>query len=154
MRMDLILKIESVQDPMPSSVGHRSTFEVTARGSFIKDGFRIFYRETAASGIEGTVTCLDIFSDHIELKRTGSVRQETSFKINSPCAFLYHTPYGPISMSANTQKLEISYSKQLPETILLAYELSNDEGKIADCQLQIHIQEADDLNETTTCHLA
>ncbi len=152
--MDLILKIESVQDPVPSSVGHRSTFEVIARGSFIEDGFRIFYRETATSGVEGTVTCLDIFSDHIELKRSGSVRQETCFKINSPCAFLYHTPYGPISMRANTQKLEISYANQLPETILLTYELLSDEGKIADCQLQIHIQEADDLNETTTCHLA
>ena len=152
--MDLILKIESVQDPNETSVGHRSTFEVAARGSFIEEGFRIFYRETAESGVEETITCLDVFSDRIELKRTGSVRQETCFKIKSLCTFLYHTPYGPISMSANTQKLEISYGNHLPETILLAYELSNDEGKIADCQLHIHIQEADDLNETTTCHPA
>lgn len=154
MRMDLILQIESVQAPEETSTEHRLTFEVTARGSFVEDGFRIFYRETAESGVEGTITCLDILSDQIKLKRSGSVRQETCFRLNSPCTFSYHTPYGPITMSANTKKLEISYGNQLPETILLVYELSNDEGKIADCQLHIHIQEADDLNETTTCHPA
>ena len=68
--MNALIKIVGTQ----SADGEVDTIELTTNGTLerVSDGWKLCYNETEATGMEGTVTQLDISKDRLNLMRLGT----------------------------------------------------------------------------------
>lgn len=86
---------------------------VVTPGSFyeMEDGFKVEYKETKLSGMEGTKTTIIIRSNSFDLIREGTTETIMEFKNNHRTVSLYKTPYGVMDLKIDTKKLDININK-------------------------------------------
>ena len=85
----------------------RDVIEMTTSGTLEKtdDGWRLCYNETEATGMEGTVTQLDIAPGRLNLMRSGTPPSMLVLEKNRRHHCNYHTPYGTIDLGTYTSEL-------------------------------------------------
>ena len=115
--MNALIKIVGTQ----SADGEVDTIELTTNGTLerVADGWKLCYNETEATGMEGTVTQLDISKDRLNLMRLGTHPSMLILEKNRRHHCNYHTPYGTIDLGTYTSEL--------------AYELNDNGGQLTFC---------------------
>ena len=82
--------------------------ELTTEGEYrFADGCGSFtYEETALTGMEGTTTRFDVTPGEVVISRSGTVSSRMVFVEGKKNVFLYHTPWGAMTMGINTHKIK------------------------------------------------
>ena len=101
--MNALIRITGTQ----TADGEQDVLELTTNGTLerAKDGWQLCYRETEATGMEGTVTKLDITPGKLNLMRTGTHPSMLILEKNRRHHCNYHTPYGTIDLGTYTSEL-------------------------------------------------
>ena len=73
--------------------------------SFGSGVIRLSYDETDLTGMQGTRTIFDVYSDYATMSRVGSVNSYVRFKSGEAHHFAYNTPEGVLTMSIETSSL-------------------------------------------------
>jgi len=80
----------------------------TEAGFEFQDGvFFVDYEETEITGYAGTKTVIEIGSDYVSLRRTGTLNTDMLFMKDRKTSSSYNTPYGELLIGILTSKLEI-----------------------------------------------
>lgn len=101
--MNALIKIIGTQ----TADGDEDVVELTTNGTLerVADGWKLRYHETEATGMEGTVTQLDISEDRLTLMRSGTHPSMLILEKNKRHHCNYHTPYGTIDLGTYTSEL-------------------------------------------------
>ncbi|SFB24146.1 DUF1934 domain-containing protein [Clostridium frigidicarnis] len=119
MEKKAIISIKSSQD-----IDQDGISVVTPGEFFILDkGFKAVYKETELSGMEGTITTLNIFDKSVELIREGSTTALMNFEKGKENVSLYNTPYGVLELRTKTLQLDILVDNNGGK-IVIEYEMS------------------------------
>ena len=88
--------------------------ELTAAGELhqMDRGYRIRYQETAASGLEGTETTLEVLPDRLLLTRAGTMNSRLVLEPGNRHEGRYETPYGSLLLGAYTQEVRSELTQQ------------------------------------------
>jgi len=86
---------------------------VVTPGDFyeIEGGFKVEYKETKISGMEGTKTIIIIRKNSFDLIREGTTETKMEFENNKRTVSLYKTPYGVLDVKITTKKLDININE-------------------------------------------
>ncbi len=101
--MDVLIRIQGKQYLDADS----DAVELTTDGQLEQtgDGYRIRYQETALTGMEGTVTTLDITEGRVLLARSGTMNCLLVLEPEKRHEGSYETPYGSLLLGAYTHEL-------------------------------------------------
>lgn len=105
MQKEAIISLESKQ------LGNEEeAIEVITKGMFYKkeNCYYAVYDETEISGMDGTRTTLKIKPDKFTLIRMGTTSARIDFQNNKKYVSFYSTPYGPLELAVQTNKLDIN----------------------------------------------
>lgn len=108
------------------------SIEVITPGEFtvLKNGFKAEYEETKLSGMDGTKTTMMIKENCFELIRHGSTETQMIFDKTNQSISLYKTPYGSMSITIDTKKLDINVDENGGKIHIVYTLLVEDEQKI------------------------
>ncbi|NLB20416.1 MAG: DUF1934 domain-containing protein [Clostridium sp.] len=83
--------------------------EVVYIGEIDKQGkkCRVSYDESVLTGMEGVTTEIFIEDEQVEIIRKGNIESRMLFKENYKDVFLYHMEVGTMTMSLQTDKLDV-----------------------------------------------
>ncbi len=82
--------------------------EMMAEGVIYETDGKVFaeYEETEATGMEGTVTSVEMCSEYVSLMRSGKTDMTLLFIKGRQTTNYYDTPFGVIVMGLDTQEIE------------------------------------------------
>lgn len=120
----------------------QETIEMTTTGSLepAENGWTLFYNETEATGMAGTVTRLDITPDHVNLMRTGSHPSMLVLEKNQRHHCTYHTPYGTIDLGTYASEIAYNLNERGGE-VQFSYTLGFNGGISSAHAIHISVQE-------------
>lgn len=105
MDKSVIISINSVQtmegDPP-------ETIELVTEGQLMDcgdEGYTLTYQESELTGLEGTLTTLQVEPDCVTLMRMGEFNSQMVFQQGRRHFSMYNTPYGVLSIGINTRKM-------------------------------------------------
>lgn len=101
--MNALIKIVGTQ----RADGEEDTIELTTNGTLerIGEGWKLCYNETEATGMEGTVTQLEICDGRLTLVRSGAHPSMLILEQNRRHHCNYQTPYGAIELGTYASKI-------------------------------------------------
>ena len=136
--MKALIKIVGTQ----TADGERDVIELTTDGTLDKtaEGWRLCYNETEATGMQGTVTQLDITPGRLNLMRSGSHPSMLILEKNRRHHCNYQTPYGTIDLGTYTSELEYRLNEHGGE-VLFSYTLGFNGGISSAHTVHITVQE-------------
>lgn len=88
-------------------------------------GIRLSYQESEDSGLEGSVTTLQVEPGRVVLERTGPLSSRMVFEEGKERRCAYATPYGTIGLTVRTRKLQARLDSQGGE-VSIDYDLELD----------------------------
>ena len=68
-------------------------------------GITLSYQESEVTGLEGTLTTIQVEPRRVTLLREGSVNSQMVFEEGRRHLSMYNTPYGALSVGINTRKM-------------------------------------------------
>lgn len=106
--MNAIIKIVGTQ----TVDDEKDVIELTTNGTLEQsdDGWHLCYHETEATGMEGTVTTLDLSPGKLSLLRKGTHPSMLILEKNRRHHCNYQTPYGNIDLGTYASQLEYNLS--------------------------------------------
>lgn len=136
--MNALIKVVGTQ----SADGEEDTIELTTNGTLerVGDGWKLCYHETEATGMEGTVTQLDITEGRLNLMRLGTHPSMLILEKNKRHHCNYHTPYGTIDLGTYTSELICNLNDQGGE-VTFCYTLGFNGGISSAHNVHITVQE-------------
>ena len=136
--MNALIKIVGTQ----TAEGEEDVVELTTNGTLdrLGDGWKLCYRETEATGMEGTVTQLEITENRLNLMRMGTHPSMLILEKNQRHHCNYHTPYGTIDLGTYTSELTYDLSEDGGE-VEFAYTLGFNGGISSAHNVHITVQE-------------
>ena len=104
MEKDVIISIRGIQR---FEYAEKDTIELVTKGRLHQDeeGFTLSYQETELTGLEGTLTTIQVEPERITLMRMGEVNVQMVFQEGRHHLAMYTTPYGAMSVSVNTRHM-------------------------------------------------
>lgn len=81
------------------------------------------YEESELSGMEGTITVLEIGREEAALSRSGAINTRMLFRTGCETETIYNTVYGVFDLFILTQKLDIKVCNGLIYSVYLKYRL-------------------------------
>ncbi|MFI3250480.1 MAG: DUF1934 domain-containing protein [Eubacteriales bacterium] len=106
---DVIISLEGLQtDPQ----GEEERISLTTIGTLSQgeEGLLLCYEETITTGLENTTTTFIVEEHQTTLKREGELYSQMVFQAGRRHLSLYNTPYGSLTITVHTHKLESSLS--------------------------------------------
>lgn len=136
--MNAIIKIVGTQ----TADGEQDVIELTTSGTLDRtdEGWRLCYNETEATGMEGTVTQLDISPGRLNLMRIGSHPSMLVLEKNRRHHCNYNTPYGTIDLGTYTSELAYKLDEHGGE-LVFSYTLGFNGGISSAHTIHITVQE-------------
>lgn len=136
--MNAIIKIIGTQ----TADGEQDVIELTTNGTLdrTEDGWRLCYNETEATGMEGTVTQIDIYPGRLNLMRIGSHPSMLVLEKNRRHHCNYNTPYGTIDLGTYTSELAYKLDEHGGE-LVFSYTLGFNGGISSAHTIHITVQE-------------
>lgn len=102
MEKDVVISIKGMQkyegnDP--------DTVELVTAGRLMKDkaGYTLSYQESEITGLEGTLTTIQVEGEQVTLMRMGEFNSQMVFQEGRRHLSMYNTPYGAMSVGVNTR---------------------------------------------------
>ena len=104
MEKDVVISIKGMQkyeDAAPD------TIELVTEGRLIRDetGYTLTYQESELTGLEGTLTTIQVEGEQVTLMRVGEFNTQMVFREGRRHLSMYNTPYGAMAIGVNTRHL-------------------------------------------------
>ena len=104
MEKNVIISIKGVQrleDADPD------TMELVTEGRLEQDGnsYTLSYQESELTGLEGTLTTIQVEGEQVTLMRAGEFNAQMVFQEGRRHLSMYNTPYGAMAIGVNTRHL-------------------------------------------------
>ena len=102
--MNALIKIVGTQ----TVDDEKDVIELTTSGTLERQehGWKLSYHETEATGMEGTVTTLDIEENKLHMMRSGAHPSMLILEKNQRHHCNYYTPYGTLDLGTYTSELD------------------------------------------------
>ena len=140
MEKEVIISIKGMQkyegnDP--------DTVELVTAGRLMKDktGYTLSYQESEITGLEGTLTTIQVEGEQVTLMRMGEFNSQMVFQEGRRHLSMYNTPYGAMSVGVNTRHLLADLSDKGGD-IEIDYAIEVDHAVTGQNLFQIHITQA------------
>ncbi len=136
--MNALIKIVGKQ----SADGEEDVVELTTNGTLerVGEGWKLCYHESEATGMDGTVTQLEIADNRLNLMRLGAHPSMLILEKNKRHHCNYHTPYGTIDLGTYTSELTYDLDDHGGE-LEFAYTLGFNGGISSAHNVHITVQE-------------
>ena len=141
MEKDVVISIKGMQkyegnDP--------DTVELVTAGRLLKDkaGYTLSYQESEITGLEGTLTTIQVEGEQVTLMRMGEFNSQMVFQEGRRHLSMYNTPYGAMSVGVNTRHLLADLSDKGGD-IEIDYAIEIDHAIAGRSVFQIKVREAD-----------
>ena len=136
--MNAIIKIVGTQ----TVDDQQDKIEMTTSGTLerVEQGWKLCYNESEATGMEGTVTTLNIEQDKLHLMRSGAHPSMLILEKNQRHHCNYYTPYGTIDLGTYTSELDCGLHERGGE-VKFSYTLGFNGGVSSAHTIHITVQE-------------
>ncbi|MGI5962975.1 MAG: DUF1934 domain-containing protein [Lawsonibacter sp.] len=83
------------------------TIELVTEGRLVRDeaGYTLTYQESELTGLEGTLTTIQVEGEQVTLMRVGEINAQMVFQEGRRHLSMYNTPYGAMAIGVNTRHL-------------------------------------------------
>lgn len=106
-----------------------------------EDGFTLSYQESEVTGLEGTLTTIQVEPQRVTLVRVGAVNSQMVFEEGRHHSSMYDTPYGALEIGIKTRRMRSNLGKSGGD-ILIDYGLEIDHGAVGNNRFRINVREA------------
>ena len=111
MEKEVLISIKGMQkyEGTPPDV-----MELVTKGRLARDGegYTLSYQESELTGLEGTLTTIQVEGEQVTLMRVGEFNSQLVFQEGRRHLSMYNTPYGAMSIGVNTRHLMASLTDQ------------------------------------------
>ena len=141
MEKDVIISIKGMQKYEDSGP---DTIELVTEGRLIRDdlGYTLTYQESELTGLEGTLTTIQVEGEQVTLMRVGEVNAQMVFQEGRRHLSMYNTPYGAMAVGVNTRHLLANLNDQGGD-IEIDYAIEIDHMIAGRNLFQIKVKESD-----------
>ena len=141
MEKDVVISIKGMQkydntDP--------DVIELVTEGRLTREGnsYTLSYQESELTGLEGTLTTIQVDGEQITLMRMGEFTSQMVFQEGRRHLSMYNTPYGAMAIGVNTRHLLADLSDKGGD-IEIDYAIEIDHAIAGRSVFQIKVREAD-----------
>ncbi len=104
MEKEVVISIKGMQQyegALPDAV------ELVTAGRLARDGtgYTLSYQESELTGLDGTLTTIQVDGEQVTLMRVGEFNSQLVFQEGRRHLSVYNTPYGAMSVGVNTRHL-------------------------------------------------
>ncbi len=104
-------------------------------------GISLSYQESPVTGLEGTLTTIQVEPRRVTLQRVGAVNSQMVFEEGRRHLSMYNTPYGALSIGVNTRKMRSSLDSRGGD-VTIYYALEIEHGQAGQNMFHIHVRRA------------
>ena len=144
MEKDVVISIKGIQ----KYEGQDSdTIELVTEGRLTRDegGYTLSYQESELTGLEGTLTTIQVEGEQVTLMRVGEVNSQMVFQEGRRHLSMYNTPYGAMAIGVNTRHLLAELTDQGGD-IEIDYAIEIDHAIAGRNIFQIKVKEAEGIS--------
>lgn len=141
MEKDVVISIKGMQkydntDP--------DVIELVTQGRLTREGesYTLSYQESELTGLEGTLTTIQVDGEQVTLMRVGEFTSQMVFQEGRRHLSMYNTPYGAMAIGVNTRHLLAELNDQGGD-IEIDYSIEIDHAMAGRSVFQISIKEAE-----------
>ncbi|MCI9295496.1 MAG: DUF1934 domain-containing protein [Lawsonibacter sp.] len=111
MEKEVVISIKGVQKYEGTAP---DTMELVTKGrlSRVGESYTLSYQESELTGLEGTLTTIQVDGGQVTLMRVGEFNSQLVFQEGRRHLSMYNTPYGAMSIGVNTHHLMASLTDQ------------------------------------------
>ena len=104
MEKEVVISIKGVQKYEGTAP---DTMELVTKGrlSRVGESYTLSYQESELTGLEGTLTTIQVDGEQVTLMRVGEFNSQLVFQEGRRHLSVYNTPYGAMSVGVNTRHL-------------------------------------------------
>lgn len=141
MKKDVIISIKGMQDYEQTG---KDSIEFVTRGSLGRQSgmLTLSYEESELTGLEGTLTTIQVEPERVTMLRTGQVNTQMVFQEGRRHLAMYNTPYGAMAIGVNTRHLYNEMSDSGGD-IEIDYAIEIDHAIVGRNIFQINVRQAD-----------
>ena len=141
MEKEVLISIKGMQkyEGTPPDV-----MELVTKGRLARDGegYTLSYQESELTGLEGTLTTIQVEGEQVTLMRVGEFNSQLVFQEGRRHLSMYNTPYGAMAIGVNTRHLLAELSDQGGD-IEVDYTIEVDHALAGRNTFRIHVKEAE-----------
>lgn len=105
------------------------------------EGITLSYRESEVTGLEGTLTTIQVEPRRVTLQRVGSVNSQMVFEEGRRHLSMYDTPYGALAVGIHTRKMRSSLDSKGGD-VTIYYALEIEHGHAGQNMFHINVRQA------------
>ena len=141
MEKDVVISIKGMQQYEDTDP---DTIELVTAGRMQRVGksYTLSYQESELTGLEGTLTTIQVEGEQVTLMRVGEFNAQMVFQEGRRHLSMYNTPYGAMSVGVNTRHLLADLSDKGGD-IEIDYAIEIDHAIAGRSVFQIKVREAD-----------
>ena len=127
MAQEVMISVKGIQQ---FDAADKDSIELVTRGCLDREGgmLTLQYEESELTGLEGTLTTIQVEPERVTMLRTGQVNTQMVFQEGRRHLAMYNTPYGAMTVGVNTRHLfaelgedggeiEIDYNIEIDHTV-------------------------------------
>ena len=140
MEKDVVISIKGMQQYEDADP---DTIELVTAGRLQKEGesYTLSYQESEVTGLEGTLTTIQVEGEQVTLMRMGEFNAQMVFQEGRRHLSMYNTPYGAMAIGVNTRRLLADLNDQGGD-IEIDYAIEIDHAIAGRNIFQIKVKEA------------
>ena len=141
MEKEVVISIKGVQKYEGTAP---DTMELVTKGrlSRVGESYTLSYQESELTGLEGTLTTIQVDGGQVTLMRVGEFNSQLVFQEGRRHLSMYNTPYGAMSIGVNTRHLMASLTDQGGD-IEVDYTIEVDHALAGRNVFRINVKEAE-----------
>lgn len=140
MEKDVMISIKGKQtypDGTPEVIELVTAGKLEDRGP---EGITLSYQESPVTGLEGTLTTIQVEPRRVTLLRVGAYNSQMVFEEGRRHMSMYDTPYGALSVGIHTRKMRSSLSGRGGD-VTIYYALEIEHGTAGRNMFHINVRE-------------
>ena len=144
MEKDVVISIKGMQQYEDADP---DTIELVTEGRLQKEGesYTLSYQESEVTGLEGTLTTIQVEGEQVTLMRMGEFNAQMVFQEGRRHLSMYNTPYGAMAIGVNTRRLLADLNDQGGD-IEIDYAIEIDHAIAGRNIFQIKVKEANGIS--------
>lgn len=104
-----------------------------------EEGILLSYQESELTGLEGTLTTIQVKPRRVTLRREGAVNSQMVFEEGRRHLSMYTTPYGSLEVGLNTRRIHTSLDHRGGD-VTIYYALDIDHGAAGRNMFRINVR--------------
>ena len=140
MEKEVVISIKGVQKYEGTAP---DTMELVTKGRLSREGesYTLSYQESELTGLEGTLTTIQVDGGQVTLLRVGEFNSQLVFQEGRRHLSVYNTPYGAMSVGVHTRHLLAELNDQGGD-IEVDYEIEVDHAMAGRNIFRINVKDA------------